>query len=440
MVAGVKRASLLSLIALLGCRDGGLKMIDVPPPPPPPECGDAIIQEGEDCDGSDLGAATCQSLGFDTGRLICNAATCKYDTSLCVRRCGNGVLDLGESCDGALGLMPCATWGANVCTSTCTIDTRFCVSPAFEAGPDMDITHGGPAVVGDFAPKGPGDLLMAVPGFSRVELVPWSMTQGFEASASRKLSFLRSPVRAELVDLNGDGNLDVAQLNADGALDFLVYNGATYSLTTADAGCVGGAVLASDGVPRGDVTLAGCGGYLTVSAASSSKVTAPGVVAIGRAGAQELWWADSTPAVHFEDGGVASLSSTLTQLGGADLDDDGDLDLAGLTGMGVEIFENTGSGFASRVMINAAAPADLHVTDLDGDGAADVFFTTGDDVVVRRNRGKFTFTETRFNAGTGPRVSVALGDVDGDQDRDVAVTVSTGGDATKTRLIINRTR
>ncbi|MBL8914826.1 MAG: VCBS repeat-containing protein [Archangium sp.] len=435
----MKRASLLLLIVVAGCRDGGIKMIDMNPPPPPPECGDSIIQDGEDCDGSDLGAATCQSLGFDTGRVICNAATCKYDTSLCVRRCGNGVLDLGESCDGKLGVMPCTTWGANVCTATCTIDTRFCVSPAFESGPDMDISKGGPAVVGDFAPKGPGDLLMAVPAFTRVELVPWSMTQGFDAVASRKLSFFRSPLRAEIVDVNGDTNLDVAQINADGALDFLVYNGSTYTLQTADAGCMGGTFLATDGVPRGDVTIAGCGGYVTVGS-STTRVTAPGFVAVGRAGPQEIWWVDAMPSVHFEDGGTATISSALTQLGGADFDGDGDLDLAGLTGMGVEIFENTGSGFASRVMINAAAPGDLHVTDLDGDGEADVFFTTGDDVVVRRNRGGFTFTETRFSGGTGARVSVSIGDVDGDQDRDVAVTVSTGGDTTRTRLIINRTR
>ncbi|MFT3707973.1 MAG: VCBS repeat-containing protein [Archangium sp.] len=436
----MKRAlPVITLLVLSSCRDPRTMVIVPPPPPPPPSCGDGFIQDGEDCDGSDNGTSTCQSLGFDTGRLLCNATTCKYDTSLCVKRCGNGVLDLGESCDSKLGLMPCTTWGANVCTSTCTIDTRFCVAQAFEAGPDMDISKGGPAVVGDFAPKGPGDLLMAVPAFTRVEVVPWSMTQGFEAVSSRKLSFLRSPVRAEIVDVNGDGNLDVAQVNADGTVDFLVYSGTSYALQTADAGCMGGVFLPSDGVVRPSVTLTGCGGYVTLGGVPTSRITASGFVAFGRA-AEEIWWIDGTPAVHFEDGGTAMVPTALTAIGGADLDDDGDLNLAGLSAMGVEVFENTGSGFASRAMITAMTPGDLHVTDVDGDGAADLLFTSADDVIVRRNRGNFVFTETRFNAGMGPRVSVSIGDVDGDQDRDVAVTVSTGGDSTKTRLIINRSR
>jgi uncharacterized repeat protein (TIGR01451 family) len=59
-----------------------------PPPPPPgagPTCGDGNIDSGEQCDGSNLGGATCQSQGFDSGALSCNSL-CKYDVSQCMKR------------------------------------------------------------------------------------------------------------------------------------------------------------------------------------------------------------------------------------------------------------------------------------------------------------------------------------------------------------------
>ena len=50
---------------------------------PPPPCGNGIIDSGEDCDGSNLGGATCSSLGYSGGTLSCNASTCKFDASKC---------------------------------------------------------------------------------------------------------------------------------------------------------------------------------------------------------------------------------------------------------------------------------------------------------------------------------------------------------------------
>lgn len=46
------------------------------------ECGDGILDPGEDCDGSELGGSTCQDFGFDEGTLTCSL-DCTYDTSLC---------------------------------------------------------------------------------------------------------------------------------------------------------------------------------------------------------------------------------------------------------------------------------------------------------------------------------------------------------------------
>jgi hypothetical protein len=397
-----------------------------------------VIQNGEDCDASELGTGTCQSLGFDTGRVVCSS-TCHYDTALCVKRCGNGVLDLGETCDGVLGVMPCTTWGFNACTDTCTDDTRRCVAQPFEAGPEMDIAKGGPAVVGDLAPKGPGDLVMAVPAFARVEIVPWSMALGFDSVSSRKLSFLREPVMVELIDANLDGNTDIASINLDGTFDLTLHAGTSYALQSVDGGCAGGRFLPSNGAPRASVIAVGCGGYTELSAAGAVKTTTPASTAFSR-GPFGVLWADSSPAVHLADGGVSALPSPVTQVASADLDGDGDEDLVAVTAAGVELFENTGVGFAARATFTATTPTELRVLDLDQDGLADLFWASGEDLVVRRNRSSWVFTETQVAAGPGVRKSTAIGDVDGDQDLDFAVTVSTGPDSTKTRVFLNRVR
>jgi hypothetical protein len=48
-----------------------------------PGCGDALIQTGESCDGTNLGGATCESVGFDEGSLSCSSV-CTLITTSCV--------------------------------------------------------------------------------------------------------------------------------------------------------------------------------------------------------------------------------------------------------------------------------------------------------------------------------------------------------------------
>lgn len=48
-----------------------------------PGCGDTLIQTGESCDGSNLGGATCESVGFDEGTLSCSSV-CTLITTSCV--------------------------------------------------------------------------------------------------------------------------------------------------------------------------------------------------------------------------------------------------------------------------------------------------------------------------------------------------------------------
>jgi len=46
-------------------------------------CGNNIKESGEQCDGSDLGGASCQSLGYSGGTLSCRP-DCTFDTSGCI--------------------------------------------------------------------------------------------------------------------------------------------------------------------------------------------------------------------------------------------------------------------------------------------------------------------------------------------------------------------
>jgi hypothetical protein len=47
-----------------------------------PVCGNGVQETGEDCDGSDLGGSSCQSLGLGSGSLACDSG-CLFDTSGC---------------------------------------------------------------------------------------------------------------------------------------------------------------------------------------------------------------------------------------------------------------------------------------------------------------------------------------------------------------------
>jgi hypothetical protein len=49
-----------------------------------PECGNGVIDDGEQCDGGNLGGFTCVDLGYSGGTLGCDPVTCTYDASACV--------------------------------------------------------------------------------------------------------------------------------------------------------------------------------------------------------------------------------------------------------------------------------------------------------------------------------------------------------------------
>ncbi len=93
------------------------------PPPIQGECGNSIVEEGEECDGTALSGATCADFGFASGALACSAE-CTVITDACFT-CGDGQIGLVEVCDGAaLDGQTCATQGFGSGTLTCAADCQ----------------------------------------------------------------------------------------------------------------------------------------------------------------------------------------------------------------------------------------------------------------------------------------------------------------------------
>lgn len=94
-----------------------------------PVCGNDDVEYGESCDGADLGGATCVSQGYASGDLACDA-NCEFVVSGC-NSCGNAIVDIGEQCDGTdLDGETCASQGLGTgdlaCAASCTFDVSDC--------------------------------------------------------------------------------------------------------------------------------------------------------------------------------------------------------------------------------------------------------------------------------------------------------------------------
>ncbi len=94
---------------------------------PADTCDGVAIDGNEVCDGTLIGTATCESLGFGPGTLVCGTDCQAYDTSGCsaAPRCGDGAINGTETCDGALlSNQTCETQGFGAGTLGCAADCR----------------------------------------------------------------------------------------------------------------------------------------------------------------------------------------------------------------------------------------------------------------------------------------------------------------------------
>ena len=234
-------------------------------------------------------------------------------------------------------------------------------------------------------------------------------------------------------------------INDTGSIDLLQGKATGYARVPASSQlCTGGRFLGS----RGTTVALSCGTtVLIIDGAITKTVTDAAIATFVASG--DLWLARGSSVLRFRapdyqaDAGAAlSLgAATPAQLAVGDFDRDGDDDLAAVEGNSVTVFENTGFDFAVKNTWPATAATALQVLDLDLDGRLDVLWLSGSELLIRRNNSGFVFTEFKLTLGAvGPRLSTSVGDVDGDGDSDVVLTVSEGGDATRTDVQLNRVR
>ncbi len=100
--------------------------------PPEVYCGDSVRAGDEECDGDDFGGDDCSAYGGSPVDLLSCNFDCTVDSSACPGdECGNGVVDEGEECDVCAVEQPaCADWGLGSgnlgCNLDCTLNPFNC--------------------------------------------------------------------------------------------------------------------------------------------------------------------------------------------------------------------------------------------------------------------------------------------------------------------------
>ncbi len=215
-----------------------------------------------------------------------------------------------------------------------------------------------------------------------------------------------------VLDLDGDGDLDIASLS----VDFNFGRGEALGMVN---------VALNDGMAGFPTfTSFALGTFGALEFALQRLVAAdldgdgnPDLAAIGTTAPLILLFNDGDgsfgPAV---DTGITVLIGPLTALLDAgDLDGDGDVDLA--LGQPGQVATNNGFGsFTSSLFSDDSNPRNLEVVDLDGDGDQDIAY--GFRVHLNNGAGVFTLQEGIY-PGPGSAECV-FADFDGDGDQDVA--------------------
>ena len=314
---------------------------------------------------------------------------------------------------------------------------------------------------------GDGDLDALTAAIDSNDVVWWQNVDGDGTTWTKQTIevFLDDAIQAKAADFDGDGDLDVVGagqvdtvrvwLNLDG-------NATSWSATDIDTSFFGGHGLDTGDVDGdGDVDVLGAaetiddvtwfengGDGLTwtrrtidpvfdgARAVAAADVDGDGDVdALAAAGAADeiAWWentaGDGTAwTEHTVDGSFGGA----IDVGAADVDGDGDLDVVGAaeTDHQISWWQNTaGDGTAwTEMVVTAAFPGarSVFARDLDDDGDLDLVATAGNDARIswfeNTSGDGTTWSEHVVTSSfTGPATAV-VGDLDGDGDQDLLGT------------------
>jgi len=291
-------------------------------------------------------------------------------------------------------------------------DGRGGFAPAFDLGPASDKSYSGRLVDLD----GDGDLDVVLsndtPSPKRIYL---NDGRGRFAPGTVYGDSLWPMRNATVADMNGDGRPDIIAANRNGRRA-----GFNYICLNDGRGGFGAPCLPFAPEPA-----------TTITAADFNRDGRPDLLVPHRNGGQSRLYLGAAggdlTAMASLPFGPADAQLRIAEA--ADFDGDGALDVVAIDEvMGPALYAGRGDGtFAPPVPVGAPGikPYALTVGDLDCDGRPD--FVVGNvqaPSAVYRNDGGFRFTATPFGDGQGAVYGIAIGDVDEDGRPDIAVARS----------------
>jgi hypothetical protein len=191
-------------------------------------CGDGVVQDGEQCDGSDVGGKTCTDLGYYTPAGLACDASCQLDVTGCTGMCGDHVINGLETCDGAAPAGRVCTddgfdVGALRCSSTCTESTVACGKIGWRhyTSPSLTISRLWGRAVHEYYATAEDGVLQFRSGV-------WNKAQG-------------SPTNVVAIDGRSATDMYIATAGSPGAL--YSWDGATFTHLTDVGPALGAAVV-----------------------------------------------------------------------------------------------------------------------------------------------------------------------------------------------------
>jgi subtilisin-like proprotein convertase family protein len=207
------------------------------------DCGNDIIEGPEVCDGVAFAAEdTCVGEGFAGGELGCAASCLALDTSSCVSQlCGNDIREDGEVCDGPeLGANTCVTLGFDGGSPLCADDCQSFTNDScfgehvYCATPDLPIADfPGPGALSDIVVQGLAGAVTDVDVYVDI-------SHGWVSDLDVYVGHVESFIAVELTTDSCDGNDDID---------------ATFDAQAAAApDCVNPIAIEGSVLPEGDLT------------------------------------------------------------------------------------------------------------------------------------------------------------------------------------------